>query len=54
MVVEDGERCVCGRCIDVPGLCERCGFFFAAELSLLFHGRPRVVVDAIRTYGRFL
>ena len=30
------------------------GYFFAAELSLLFRGEPRVVVDALRTYRRFL
>lgn len=25
VVIEDGKVSVCGRCIDVPGLCEECG-----------------------------
>lgn len=54
LVVEDGEQWVCGRCIDIPGLCPECGYFFAAELSLLFSGNPRVVLDALRTYRRLL
>lgn len=28
VVIEDGKVSVCGRCIDVPGLCQQCGFFF--------------------------
>jgi hypothetical protein len=40
--------------VEIPGLCQECGFFFAAELALLFRGSPRVVVDALRTYGRYL
>ncbi|MGB8021282.1 MAG: radical SAM protein [Candidatus Nanopelagicales bacterium] len=54
VVVEDGQQWACGRCIDIPGLCQECGYFFAAELSLLFSGNPRVVIDALRTYRRFL
>lgn len=54
VVVEDGQQWVCGRCIDIPGLCQQCGFLFSAELSLLFGGDPRVVVDALRTYRRYL
>lgn len=54
VIVEDGEQWVCGRCVEVPGLCQQCGYLFSAELSLLFQGRPRVVLDALRTYGRYL
>lgn len=54
VVVEDGATWTCGRCIDVPGLCQECGFSFAAELSLLFRGDPRAVLDALRTYPRFM
>ncbi|MDX5318954.1 MAG: radical SAM protein [Actinomycetes bacterium] len=54
VIVEDGEQWTCGRCIEIPGLCEQCGFFFAAELSLLFRGDLRVVRDALRMYRRFL
>lgn len=50
VIVEDGQQWTCGRCIEIPGLCEQCGFSFAAELSLLFRGDPRVVRDALTTY----
>jgi MoaA/NifB/PqqE/SkfB family radical SAM enzyme len=54
VVVEDGEQWTCGRCIEIPGLCEQCGFFFAGELSLLFQGRPKVVIEALRRYPSLL
>lgn len=54
VVMENGKQWVCGRCIDIPGLCEECGFFFAAEFSLLFSGKARVVLDMIKTYGKFI
>lgn len=54
VIVEDGQQWTCGRCIEIPGLCEQCGFFFAAELSLLFRGNPRVIRDALRMYRRLL
>jgi len=54
LIAEDGQTWVCGRCIETPGLCQECGYFFAAELSLLFAGRPRVVAEAMRTYARIL
>lgn len=54
VIVEDGEQWTCGRCIEVPGLCQQCGFLFAGELSQLFAGDPRVIVDAVRTYARLL
>jgi Fe-coproporphyrin III synthase len=54
VIVEDGQQWTCGRCIEIEGLCEQCGFLFAGELSQLFAGDPRVVLDAIRTYGRLL
>lgn len=54
VIVEDGQQWTCGRCVEIPGLCAECGFFFAAELSLVFRGSPRVVLDAVRTYHRLL
>ena len=54
VIVEDGEQWTCGRCIEIPGLCEQCGFIFASELSLLFRGSPRVVFDALRAYRAYL
>jgi MoaA/NifB/PqqE/SkfB family radical SAM enzyme len=54
LIVEDGQQWVCGRCVEVDGLCEQCGYLFSAELSLLFSGKPNVIADAVRTYGRYL
>ena len=54
VIREDGEQWTCGRCIETPGLCAQCGFFFATELSLLFRGDARVVRDALRVYRRYL
>ena len=54
VVVEDGQQWTCGSCIEIPGLCDQCGFFFAGELSLLFRGDPRVIRDALRAYRAYL
>ena len=54
VVVEDGEQWSCGRCIEIPGLCEQCGFSFAAELSLLFRGSPAAVAEVLRRYPALL
>ena len=54
LVIEDGKISTCGRCIDVPGLCERCGYFFVAEYTLLFKGNIRVIFDMMKTYLRYI
>ena len=54
VVIEDGKVSVCGRCIDVPGLCEQCGYFFVAEYTLLFRGNPRVLAEMLRTYMKYV
>jgi MoaA/NifB/PqqE/SkfB family radical SAM enzyme len=54
IIVEDGQQWTCGRCIEIPGLCQECGFLFASELSMLFRGHPRVVLDALRMYRNYL
>ena len=43
VVIEDGKVSVCGRCIDVEGLCEECGYFFVAEYTLLFKGNIKII-----------
>jgi hypothetical protein len=52
--MEDGKLSVCGRCIDVPGLCEKCGYFFAAEYTLVFHGNIKVAAEMLRTYLKYI
>lgn len=54
VVIENGRVSTCGRCIDVPGLCEKCGYFFVAEYTLLFSGRIRIIVDMLRTYLKYV
>ena len=44
-VMENGKLSTCGRCIDVPGLCEECGYFFVAEYTLLFKGNIKIIFE---------
>lgn len=53
IVSEGGKRWVCGRCVDVPGLCDHCGYLFAAEFALLFRGNLRAILDMVRVYRKF-
>lgn len=54
VVMEDGKLSTCGRCIEVPGLCERCGYFFVAEYTLLFQGNLRIILEMLRTYLKYI
>ncbi|MDO4557508.1 MAG: radical SAM protein [Planctomycetia bacterium] len=54
VVLESGHQSLCGRCVDIPGLCEQCGYFFAAEYSLIFHGNIPVILEMLRTYLKYI
>jgi MoaA/NifB/PqqE/SkfB family radical SAM enzyme len=54
LVIEDGKISVCGRCIDVPGLCEECGYFFVAEYTLLFRGNLKIIFEMLKTYLKYI
>lgn len=54
VVMENGKLSICGRCIDVPGLCDECGYFFVAEYTLLFRGNPKIIFEMMRTYLRYV
>jgi MoaA/NifB/PqqE/SkfB family radical SAM enzyme len=54
VVMENGKQTICGRCVEIEGLCEKCGYFFAAEYSLLFHGNIKVGFDMLSTYLKYL
>ena len=54
VVIEDGKLSTCGRCVEVPGLCGRCGYFFVAEYTLLFRGKPRIIAEMLRTYLKYI
>ena len=54
LVIENGKISVCGRCIDIPGLCDECGYFFVAEYTLLFGGNIKVICEMLRTYLKYV
>lgn len=54
VVIEDGKISVCGRCIEIPGLCEQCGYFFVAEYTLLFKGNPKIILEMLCTYLKYI
>ncbi len=54
VVIENGVLSTCGRCISVPGLCEKCGYFFVAEYTLLFRGNIKIILEMLRTYLKYV
>ncbi|MCH5344649.1 MAG: radical SAM protein [Acetatifactor sp.] len=54
VVMENGRLSTCGRCIEVPGLCEQCGYFFVAEYTLLFRGNIRIILEMLKTYLKYI
>lgn len=54
IVMENGKKWTCGRCIEIPGLCQECGFFFAAEYSLVFNGNIKVIYELFKTYLKYI
>jgi MoaA/NifB/PqqE/SkfB family radical SAM enzyme len=54
IVSENKKRYVCGRCVEIDGLCKNCGYLFAVEFSLLFKGNPKVILDMIKTYLKYV
>lgn len=54
VVMENGKLSVCGRCIDVDGLCKECGYFFVAEYTLIFKGNLKIITEMLRTYLKYI
>lgn len=54
VVIENGKLSTCGRCIEIPGLCEQCGYFFVAEYTLLFQGNLKIIFEMLRTYLKYI
>lgn len=54
VVVEKGQIWPCGRCLDIPGLCDECGFLYVAEYSLGFSGNLKVAFDMLKTYMKYV
>ncbi len=53
IVSENGRRYICGRCSEIEGLCDECGYLFAVEFSLLFKGNIKVIIDMLKTYWKY-
>lgn len=54
VVIENGKVSTCGRCIEVPGLCDECGYFFVAEYTLLFRGNLKIIFEMLKTYLKYI
>jgi MoaA/NifB/PqqE/SkfB family radical SAM enzyme len=54
VVIENGKQSVCGRCVEIEGLCDKCGYFFAAEYSLVFNGKIKVIFEMLKTYLKYI
>lgn len=54
IVSENKKRYVCGRCVDIEGLCDECGYLFAVEFSLLCSGNIKVIFDMLKTYFKYV
>ena len=53
-VIENGKISTCGRCIEIEGLCDECGYFFVAEYTLLFKGNIKIIFDMLKTYLKYI
>lgn len=53
VVYEDGKAFTCGRCSEIPGLCEQCGYLFAVEFALLLKGNFRAIREMLVTYLKY-
>ena len=54
VVIENGKISTCGRCIEIDGLCEKCGYFFVAEYTLAFNGNVKIILEMLRTYLKYV
>lgn len=54
VVIENGVVSTCGRCIHIPDICSKCGYFFVAEYTLLFRGNIKIIIDMLRTYLKYI
>lgn len=54
IIMGDGKLSIYGRCIAVPNLCNKCGYFFVAEYTLCFKVDLKVIFDMLKTYSKYL
>ena len=34
--------------------CEKCGYFFVAEYTLIFKGKIKIIIEMLRTYLKYI
>ncbi|GAB6178802.1 hypothetical protein JCM14036_01210 [Desulfotomaculum defluvii] len=54
IVSENNKRYICGRCVQIDGLCKECGYLFAVEFSLLCKGNIPAIFDMLKTYIKYV
>ncbi|MGL5616778.1 MAG: radical SAM protein [Sarcina sp.] len=54
IVSEGGKRYDCGRCIEIDGLCENCGYLFVNEFTAIANGDFKVIKDMFKTYFKYI
>lgn len=54
VVIENGKLSKCARCASIDGLCQKCGYFFVAEYTLVFTGHVKVIWEMLRTYLKYV
>lgn len=54
VVIENWKISTCGRCINIKWLCEKCGYFFVAEYTLIFKGKIKIIIEMLKTYLKYI
>lgn len=54
IVSENNKRYICGRCVEIEGLCKECGYLFAVEFSMLFNGNVKAIFQMLKTYLKYV
>ena len=54
VVSENNKQYICGRCVEVEGLCHECGYLFAVEFSMLFNGNIKAIYQMLKTYLKYV
>lgn len=54
IVSEGGKRYPCGRCIEIEGLCDNCGYLFVNEFTQIANGNVKVILDMFKTYFKYI
>lgn len=54
VVIEDEKLSKCARCASIDRVCQKCGYFFVAEYTLVFTEHVKVIWEMLRTYLKYV